>query len=302
MGTPAFAVPSLQAVLEAGHTVAAVFTQPDRPRGRGLTMTASPVKEFSYTHMIPVYQPETFKGGVQNGLLQSLTPECIVVVAYGRLLPKSVLDIPPLGCINVHASLLPQYRGAAPIQWAVARGETETGVTTMYMAPEMDAGDMIYRESTPIGEQDTAGDLHDRLMHMGARLLVRTLADIEAGIAPRIPQDHASVTLAPPLKREDARIDWMAPARAVCALVRGMCPWPGSYIESPGHMLKVFGAIPAGQASGGNPGQVIRTGPDGIEVLCGDGQTVLLTEVQGKGGRRMAAGEYVRGHAVGERL
>ena len=298
MGTPDFAMPSLAAVLDAGQTVSVVFTQPDRPRGRGLATAVMPVKEYALTHMLDVLQPETFRGGAQDEILKKLAPDCIVVVAYGRILPRSVLSIPRYGCINVHASLLPKFRGAAPIQWAVARGERETGVTTMYMAPELDAGDMIYRESTPIGPADTAGDLHDRLMHMGARLLVKTLADIEAGTAPRIPQDGTLATFAPPLKKEDARIDWMASADAVCALVRGMCPWPGAYTGEQDNMLKVFGAVPAGHTVEGQPGQVVRTGPDGIEVCCGDGGTVLLTEVQGRGGRRMTAGAYVRGHAV----
>ena len=302
MGTPDFAVPSLDAVLDAGHTVAAVFTRPDRPRGRGLQISASPVKTRACVRGLAVYQPESFKNGAQDAFIQRLEPDCIVVTAYGRILPKSLLDIPRYGCVNVHASLLPLYRGAAPIQWAVVRGERESGVTTMYMAPELDTGDIIYREATPIGDTDTAGSLHDRLMVMGARLLVRTLTDIEAGTAPRIPQDNTLASFAPTLKREDARVDWTAPAVAVSAFIRGMSPFPGAYAGAAGETLKVFFAMPAGRYTDGEPGSVVQTGSAGIEVLCGDGRAVLLTEVQAKGGRRMPAGDYARGHSVGKRL
>lgn len=305
MGTPDFSVASLSAVLEAGHAAAAVFSQPDRPRGRGLRVTPSPVSAFALSRGIPLYRPETFKGGAQDALLQSIAPDCVVVVVYGRILPRAVLGIPPLGCINVHASLLPRYRGAAPIQRAVAQGERETGVTTMYLSPEMDAGDMIYQESTPIGETDDAGTVHDRLMRMGAGLLVKTLADIERGTAPRIPQDHARATFAPKLKREDARIDWTRPAVAVSAFIRGMSPYPGAFCGLLGEgggetaSLKVFFASATGKSALGDPGRVAAVGPGGIEVCCGDGQTVLLTEVQGPGGRRMTAAAYMRGHAKG---
>lgn len=298
MGTPAFAVPSLEAILAAGHEVTAVYTQPDRPSGRKMTVTPSPVKACATRYGIPVYQPETFRGGAQTPVLQSMAPDAIVVVAYGRLLPGAVLDIPRFGCINVHGSVLPRYRGAAPIQWAVARGERETGVTTMYMAPELDAGDIIYTEKTPIGDNDTAGDIHDRLMHVGADLLVRTLAYVESGLAPRIQQDASQATFAPMLRKEDARIDWAAPADAVCALVRGMYPWPVAYSDASGEMLKVYRVQTTGRRAAGEPGQVLTTAQGDIEVICGDGLTVKLLEVQGQGGRHMTAVDYARGHAI----
>lgn len=302
MGTPAFAVPSLEAVLAAGHDVAAVFTQPDRPRGRGLVVLPSPVKECALQHGLTVCQPETFKDDAVTETIRALSPDCMAVVAYGRILPQRVLDIPKWGCVNVHGSLLPKYRGAAPIQWAVARGEQETGVTTMYLAREMDAGDMIYSERTRIEPTDTAGSVHDRLMHMGAALLVKTLADIENATAPRVAQDHDNATYAPLLRREDAAIDWSATATAVCAFVRGMIPWPVAFVTTPVGPLKVYEAAESGRRAPGAPGCVAGVSPEGIEVVCGDGQTVYLRRIQAVGGRQMAAKHYARGHQLPEKF
>jgi methionyl-tRNA formyltransferase len=296
MGTPDFAVPSLRALLADGHRVAGVFTQPDRPRGRGHAVTFSPVKELAAAHGIPVFQPETFRDGAAAETLRALAPDLIAVVAYGRILPRSVLEIPPVGCVNLHASLLPKYRGAAPIQWAVVNGETETGVTTMHMAPSLDSGDIIYAESVSIGPDETAAALQERLMLLGASLLARTVRSLAEGAAPRTPQDDAGASFAPLLRREDGRIDWRAGARQVCCLVRGMQPWP--LARAGREAWKIYAARETGRRGDGAPGDVVGVGPAGLEVLCGDGYTVLVTELQAGGSRRMAAADYARGHAV----
>jgi methionyl-tRNA formyltransferase len=296
MGTPAFAVPSLRALLADGHRVAGVFTQPDKPCGRGYAVAFSPVKELALTHGIPVFQPETFRAGAATETLRALAPDLIAVVAYGRILPRAALEIPPVGCINLHASLLPKYRGAAPIQWAVTNGEAETGVTTMHMAPALDSGDIIYAESLSIGPDETAAALQERLMVLGASLLSRTVRAFADGVAPRTPQNDAEASFAPLLCREDGRIDWRADARQVCCLVRGMQPWPLAH-TAPEHW-KIYAARETGRRKEGAPGTVVAVGPGGLEVLCGDGYTVLITELQAKGGRRMAAADYARGHAM----
>jgi methionyl-tRNA formyltransferase len=296
MGTPAFAVPSLQALLADGHRVAGVFTQPDKPRGRGHAVAFPPVKELALTHGIPVFQPETFRDGAAAQTLRALAPDLIAVVAYGRILPRTALAIPPAGCINLHASLLPKYRGAAPIQWAVTNGETETGVTTMHMAPALDSGDIIYAASLPIGPDETAAALQERLMVLGASLLAKTVRALADGAAPRTPQNEAEASFAPLLRREDGRIDWRAGARRVCCLVRGMQPWP--LARTAPEDWKIYAARETGRRTEGAPGAVVAAGPEGLEVLCGDGYTVLITELQAQGGRRMAAADYARGHAV----
>ena len=228
MGTPEFAVPSLNALLGAGHTVCGVFTQPDKPKNRGMKLLPSPVKVCALSHEIPVFQPAKMRDGEALGYLRELDPELIVVAAYGKILPSEILDYPARGCINVHSSLLPKYRGAAPINWAILNGETVTGVTIMHMAPALDAGDIISQASTPIGADETAPMLTARLAELGAELLVSAVEAIGAGTAVRTPQDEAGSTYAPMLSRELSPMDWNKPARTLHDQVRGLLPWPAA--------------------------------------------------------------------------
>ena len=228
MGTPDFAVPSLEGLLAAGHTVVGVFTQPDKPKNRGMKLQAPPVKQCALAHDIPVYQPTKLRDGSALELIQGLGPELIVVAAYGRILPQEILDAPPLGCINVHSSLLPKYRGAAPINWAILNGDTETGVTIMHMALALDAGDIIAQQATPIHPDETVEPLHDRLAQMGAALLTETVDALAQGTAQRTPQEESQVTLAPMLSRALSPMDWKRPARALHDQVRGLIPWPAA--------------------------------------------------------------------------
>ncbi|MDR1668360.1 MAG: methionyl-tRNA formyltransferase [Oscillospiraceae bacterium] len=279
-GTPDFARASLAALLDMPeHTVAGVFTQPDRAKGRGMKLTASPVKELAERHGIPVFQPVKMRDGTALTALRSLKPDLAAVVAYGRMLPKDMLDEPGLGCINLHASLLPELRGAAPIQWAVARGFAKTGVTTQKMAEECDAGDILLREETPIGADETAGDLHDRLRDLGASLLQKTIRAIADGTANPAPQDHAKATYAPILKKEDGVIDLSRPAAEIGCLIRAMNPWPGAALGA----LKVHRA------------RIVPGGSGAKYIRCGDGGVLELLEVQAPGGRRMSAEDYFRG-------
>ena len=242
MGTPGFAVPSLERLIQAGHTVCGVFCQPDKPVGRHQNkLQAPPVKQAALAHGIPVFQPTKLRDGTALAQLKELDPELIVVAAYGRILPDDILNLPPMGCINVHSSLLPKYRGAAPINWAVINGETETGVTIMYMATELDAGDIIAQASTPIDPDETVETLHDRLAQMGGELLVKTVADLAAGTAARTPQDESKVTFAPLLSRALSPIDWTKPAKAIHDQVRGLTPWPATSTDIlNGETVKVF--------------------------------------------------------------
>lgn len=296
MGTPEFATPSLAALLREGHTVVGVFTQPDKPTGRKLQLTAPPVKLFAQQAGIPVFQPETFKNRACEPLLQQLAPECIVVAAYGKILPRHVLSLPPMGCVNVHGSLLPKYRGAAPIQWAIINGETETGVTTMYMAPGVDTGDMILQRSMTIGQYETYGQLHDRMREVGAELLAETLRRIADGTAPREEQNHALATEAPMLDKEAARLDFAKPAAMLSKLICGTNPWPVAHTMIEGKGLRVFEAR-IGRETELAPGMAIGT-PEGIAVACGDRRQLLLTEVQLEGGKRLSAEEYLRGRPI----
>jgi len=290
MGTPDFARASLAALIDAGREVAGVFTQPDRAKGRGMKLQHSPVKELALQHDIPVFQPAKMRDGTALEMLRPLKPDIAVVVAYGRLLPPELLAQPPLGCINVHASLLPELRGAAPIQWAVARGFMETGVTAMYMAEELDAGDIILYNKVSIGQSDTAGTLHDRLRDMGAGLLLQTLDQIENGTAPRVPQDSARATFAPIIRKEDGRIDFTRPVHEVDCHIRGMHPWPCAFFGE----LKVHKAAPTGETSDLPPGSAV----DGGGIVCGGGGILKLLEVQGPGGRRMTIEDYLRGNKL----
>ncbi len=300
MGTPDFAVPCLEALINAGHEVAAVFTQPDKPKNRGHKMTPPPVKECAQAHNIPVYQPLSLrrnKSGDAAAAIDTLcgiAPECIVVVAYGQLLPKEVLDIPKYGCINVHASLLPRYRGAAPIQHCIIDGEKETGVTTMYMAEGLDTGDMILTEKISIDERMTASELHDRLSEMGARLIVETLSQVESGTAPRTPQTDENTCYASMLTKEMCRIDFTQPIDRVYDLIRGMSASPCAFTMLGGKRFKVYFAektgittdVPAGTAA-----------DDKLGVSCG-GYILRLTDVQAEGSKRMSADDFLRGKKV----
>lgn len=294
MGTPDFAVPSLQALIDAGHEVCAVYTQPDKPQGRKQILTAPPVKTLALEHDIPVFQPNTLKNEDEQARLRELAPEVIIVVAYGKLLPKAVLDIPPHGCINVHGSLLPRWRGAAPIQWAVIAGDEMAGVTTMKMAEGLDTGDMLLTYETKVGEKETAGELFDRLAQSGAELLTQTLVKLDE-ITPR-PQDDAQSCYAHMLDKQMAVIDWSKSAHEIDCLIRGLNPWPIALTTLSGERLKVFAAEKA--AGNGVPGTVLEANPKkGLTVACGEG-ALKLTEIQLVGGKRMKATDFLRGHVI----
>lgn len=294
MGTPDFAVPSLQALIDAGHDVCAVYTQPDKPQGRKQILTAPPVKTLALEHDIPVFQPNTLKNEDEQARLRELAPEVIIVVAYGKLLPKAVLDIPPHGCINVHGSLLPRWRGAAPIQWAVIAGDKMAGVTTMQMAEGLDTGDMLLTYETKVGEKETAGELFDRLAQSGAELLIQTLVKLDE-ITPR-PQDDAQSCYAHMLDKQMAVIDWSKSAHEIDCLIRGLNPWPIALTTLSGERLKVFAAEKA--AGNGEPGTVLEADPKkGLTVACGEGALKLI-EIQLVGGKRMKATDFLRGHAI----
>ena len=294
MGTPDFAVPSLQALIDAGHEVCAVYTQPDKPQGRKQILTAPPVKELALQYHIPVYQPATLKNEEEQEKLRALAPEVIIVVAYGKLLPKAVLDIPPRGCINVHGSLLPRWRGAAPIQWSVIAGDEKAGVTTMQMAEGLDTGDMLLTYETKIGARETAGELFDRLAQAGAALLVETLEKLDS-ITPR-PQDDSQSCYAHMLDKQMAVIDWTKSAHEIDCLIRGLNPWPVALTTLAGARLKIYAAEPV--PGTGKPGEVLESDPKkGLTVACGAG-ALALHEVQLVGGKRMKSADFLRGHAI----
>lgn len=298
MGTPDFAACSLQKLIDEGVEVVGVFCQPDRPKGRGHKLAPCEVKQTALAADIPVYQPEKLRDGAALELLRGLAPELIVVVAYGRILPEDILALPRYGCVNVHGSLLPRYRGSAPIQRAVINGDGITGVTTMYLAAEMDAGDIIYTAKTEIGDTETSGELFDRLAPMGAELLIRTIRDIENGSAPRTPQDHGAATYAPPLSKDESPVDWTMEPSAVLKHIYGMQPWPCATACLGGTDFKLFSAERTGRTSPKAPGSVVSADKKGVEVVCGGGETVLITELQAAGGKRMAAGAYLLGHPM----
>ncbi|WP_283117665.1 methionyl-tRNA formyltransferase [Anaerotruncus colihominis] len=300
MGTPEFAVPCLSRLISDGHTVAGVFTQPDKPQGRGYKLMPPPVKVCALENGLPVYQPAKMRDGQALAILKELSPELIVVVAYGKILPPDILNLPPLGCVNVHGSLLPKYRGAAPIQWSVLNGDQTAGVTTMYMAEGLDTGDMILTRETPLGPDETSGELYERLAGLGAQALSETVRLIGEGRAPRVPQDGALATHAPMLTKELARIDWTKPAAEVHNLIRGMNPWPVAHTSLDGRPLKVYRSRLAPDGTGA-PGTLAKSG--GFVVACGQGAVELL-EIQEAGKKRMAAADYLRGHpdAAGKTL
>lgn len=297
MGTPDFAVASLKHLVEDGHEVCGVFTQPDKPKNRGMKMTFSPVKEYALSQNLTVYQPLKMRDGEALGIVQELQPELIVVAAYGRILPEEILNAPKYGSINVHSSLLPKYRGAAPINWAILDGCQETGVTIMYMAKELDAGDIIRTVRTDIDPDETAQELTVRLAELGAQALSETVEMLKAGTATRTPQDHSAHTYAPMLSKALSPIDWNRTARQIHDQVRGLIPWPCAATEVGGKKVKVF-KTEQGSATKAAPGTVVSAGKQGIEIACGDGLTLRITQLQAEGGKRMAAADYLRGHSV----
>ena len=298
MGTPDFAAASLKKLIDENFEIAGVFTQPDKPKGRGMELAFSPVKEVALAHDLPVFQPEKMRDGTALGIMKELNPDVLVVVAYGRILPDELLAVPKYGAVNVHGSLLPKYRGAAPIQWAVLNGDTVTGVTTMYLAHDMDAGDIIYTAETEIGEFETAGELFDRLMDMGAELLVKTLRDIEAGTAPRTPQDHSRATYVKMLDKSICPIDWNKSPREIVKHIYGLRPWPVATMELDGKSFRVFAADYTEQKTDKAPGSVVRADDEGIVIACADGQCLRITELQTPGKKRMSAADFLRGHRI----
>ena len=300
MGTPEFAVPSLEALVAAGHEICGVFSQPDKPVGRHQNkLQPTPIKECAITYNIPVFQPLKMRDGTALAQIQALAPELIVVAAYGRILPDEILGCPPKGCINVHSSLLPKYRGAAPINWAVINGDTVSGVTIMHMATELNAGDSIIQESTEIGPDETAEELYRRLSILGAGLLVQAVSAIEAGIAQRTPQNGAEATLAPMLGKELSPMDWSRTAHALHCQVRGLLPWPvASTDKLAGETIKIYRTEETGERTQARPGTVLAAGKQGIDVACGEGTVLRITELQAPGKKRMKAADYLRGHPI----
>jgi methionyl-tRNA formyltransferase len=300
MGTPQFAVPTLKALVDAGQDILAVISQPDRPSGRGQAVIPTPVKLFALGRKLPVHQPLKMKDPAFLSHLEGLKPGLVVVVAFGRILPPEILKIPKQGCMNVHASLLPQYRGAAPIQWAVINGETETGVTTMVMDEGMDTGPILLQERTAIGPTETAGELADRLSVMGAQLLIRTLERLGKGTLQPIPQDSTQATSAPLLKKDDGKIRWELGAGQIYNLIRGTDPWPGAYTFYKDQRWRVFKArVVDGAEGAGRPGRIVKVDKHEAQVSTGRGVLALL-EIQAPNGRRMPFQDYLAGHSVEE--
>ncbi len=297
MGTPEFAVPCLDALIKNGYQVCGVVTQPDKPAGRGHKMTPPPVKILAQEKGIEVFQPEILRDFAFKGELDRLNPEMIVVVAYGKILPEYILNFPKYGCINMHASLLPKYRGAGPIQWSVINGEGKTGITSMLMEKGLDTGDMLLKCETEIGEYETAGELHDRLMLMGAELLIETVIKAEKGELNPEKQCDENSCYAPMINKDTARIDWSASAKVISKLICGMNPWPIAHTLYKGEALKIYKAK-CGKSAKGNRGEIVKADESGIEILCGDGNTIVATEIQFAGSKRMQVRDYLNGHTV----
>lgn len=297
MGTPDFAVASLRALVEAGHEICGVFTQPDKPKNRGHKMTPPPVKEYALTQNLPVFQPLKMRDGTALAIVQELQPELIVVAAYGRILPEEILRAAPYGAINVHSSILPKYRGAAPINWAILNGETVTGDTIMYMAKELDAGDIIRCAETAIDPDEDAQELTARLAELGAKTLVDVVADMGRGTVARTPQDHSRSTYAPMLDKTLSPMDFKRSAQALHNQVRGLIPWPCATMDLQDKTVKVF-RTQVGEETSAAPGTVVAADKKGIAVACGDGRVLRITELQPEGGKRMAAAAYLAGHPI----
>lgn len=299
MGTPDFAVPSLEALLTK-HEVVLVVTQPDKPKGRGKKMVPTPVKACALEHGIPVLQPEKVKEPEFVEQLRSYEPDLIAVTAFGQILSEPILEMPQYGCINVHGSLLPKYRGAAPMQWSIIDGEKVTGITTMYMAKGLDSGDMLLKAEVEITDEDTFATIHDKMAVTGANLLLDTLDQLEAGTLERIPQDHDAATYAPMITKETGHIDWSKNRQDIINLIRGLNPVPAAYTIYEEEVLKIFGAsLSDVQANSAANGEIVAVVKKGFVVKCGDG-CLLITEVQARGGKRMMTDAYLRGHAMKE--
>lgn len=298
MGTPDIAATCLRKIVEDGFAVTAVYTKPDMPKNRGMKLAMSEVKEYALTRDIPVIQPTTFKDDAVVEELRALQPDVIIAVAYGKILPARVLEIPRLGCINIHASVLPSLRGSGPVQWAILNGDTETGVTAMYMAPEMDAGDIIEIRRTPIDPAENAQSLLDRLAQIGAQLLSDTLDKLRRGeTLPRTAQDHTKATYAPMLTKELCPIDWTKSRRQILDHVRGLDPWPVATTQIQGKRFKIYQVSPSDKTTDAAAGTLLGVTKQGLEVACGDG-VVTVTVLQAEGGKRMAAPDYFRGHPL----
>ena len=297
MGTPDFAVASLKRLVEDGHDVCGVFTQPDKPKNRGHKMAFSPVKEYTLTVGIPVYQPVKLRDGEALRLVEELAPELIVVAAYGRILPEDILNTPPYGSINVHSSILPKYRGAAPINWAILNGDSVTGVTIMYMAKELDAGDVILCRETAIDPDEDAQMLTARLAALGADALAEAVERLHDGTAVRLPQDHSAYTYAPMLDRSLSPLDFSKSARQLHDQVRGLIPWPCASMTLDGKNVKIYRTAVGGETALA-AGKIAEAGKQGLAIACGDGRLLRILELQAEGGKRMAAADYLRGHPV----
>lgn len=298
MGTPEIAATCLKKILSDGFEVVGVYTQPDRPKGRHMKLVASAVKEVALAHGIPVFQPENFREEESVEQLRALKPDVCAVVAYGRILPQKVLDIPTLGCINIHASILPQYRGSAPYQWAVLDGLEETGVSAQFMSRGVDEGDVIDVAKTPIGENETAGELLDRLALLGAELLSSTLHRLEQGTVCAVAQDHSKATFAPMLDKSMCPIHWTRTARQIHNQVRGLNPWPVATAEIDGKIFKIHQTVVLDETTSKEPGTPVALSKTGLKMACGDGKVIEIRILQAEGGKRMAAPDYFRGHPL----
>ncbi len=298
MGTPQFAVASLRRLAEDGHEICGVVTQPDKPKNRGMKLIPTPVKECAVTLGIDVFQPQKARDGEAMDLVRRLAPELIVAAAYGKILPEELLNYPKHGSINVHSSLLPKYRGAAPINWAILNGDGETGVSIMYMVDKLDAGDVISKIKTPIGPDEDAQALTARLAELGAEALSEAIVLIENGTAVRTVQDEEASTYAPMLSRDLSPIDWTKSAHAVNCQIRGLIPWPAASAVVDGRAMKVFKSQETGEETSAEPGTLLSADKRGIAVACGDGKALYLTEIQADGGKRMPVADYLRGHPI----
>ena len=298
MGTPDIAATCLRSLLQTEHEIIGVYTKPDMPKNRGMKLEMSDVKKLALEAGLPVYQPTTFKDDAVYEELKALDPDVIAVVAYGKILPQRVLDIPAKGCVNIHASILPELRGSGPVQWAILNGMDETGVTAMYMAAQMDAGDIIEIRKTPIDPYENAQSLLDRLASIGGELLCDTLTAMEKGTVTRTPQDESKVTFAPMLSKELCPIDWSKTQRQILDHVRGLDPWPVATTTIEGKRFKIYAVRPVDRSTTEAPGTFLAVTKEGLEVACGEGKVMVITVLQAEGGKRMAAPDYFRGHPI----
>ena len=298
MGTPEFAVPSLKALAEAGYDICGVFTQPDKPKNRGMKLQASPVKEYALSAGLPVFQPVKMRDGEALAILQGVKPDLIAVAAYGKILPVDILALPPMGCINVHSSLLPKYRGAAPINWAILNGEDETGVTIQRMAEGIDTGDILAQASTPINLNENAAQLTARLARMGAELLIETVRKLETGSAKAMPQDESRASHAPMLSKELSPMDWSKTARQLHDQVRGLYPWPSAAAVLGGVRCKIIRTSLLEEETNQPPGTIVQADKKGLRAACGDGRVLEILEVQPDGKKAMSAAAFLLGHPI----